>query len=235
LVDARPTMIKVEADGETYKSGETISLTLTLQYGDADEPQTVYTYEGSHVVMINWGGDSESPVYNRKATFADGVADGIEFEALEKGEVTLEVTIVSDEWGTVTGDLVISVEAGDPETLDAVKDGGNILITVKDKLGQVVDWFEPEQAEVQLRVKGEGSALAQSQAPPSAKPGDDGVAYVSFEKGRATIVMVGSTFADKLASDHEGSEGVTLIVKLVDCDLELETEIDWTIPTEGGV
>jgi hypothetical protein len=231
-------MIKVEADGETYKSGETISLTLTLQYGDEDEPQTVYTYEGSHVVMINWGGASGLQVYNRKATFANGVADGIEFEAWEKGEgeeeeVTLAVTIVSDEWESpVTGNLVISVEAGDPETLDAVKDDyDNILITVRDKLGQVVDWFEPEQAEVQLRVKGESIALAQSQAPPSAKPGVDGVAYVSFEKGRATIVMVGSGFADKLASEYEEEEDkvVDLIVELV--DYELETEIKWTIPT----
>jgi len=227
LVDARPTRIKVEADGETYKSGETISLTLTLQYGDEDEPQTVYTYEGSHVVMINWGGDSGLQVYNRKATFANGVADGIEFEAWEKGEeVTLAVTIDSDEWEPpVTGNLVISVEAGDPETLDAkVKDDGNILIAVKDKLGQVVDWFEPEQAKVQLRVKGEGSALAQSEAPSSAKPGLDGVAYVKFEGGSATIKMVGSAFADKLASEE-----VTLIVELVEYDLE--TEIEWTIPT----
>jgi hypothetical protein len=238
LVDAKPTKIKVEADRQTYKSGETISLTLTLQYGDEDEPQTVYTYEGSHVVMINWGGASGLQVYNRKATFANGVADGIEFEAWEKGEgeeeeVTLAVTIVSDEWESpVTGNLVISVEAGDPETLDAVKDDyDNILITVRDKLGQVVDWFEPEQAEVQLRVKGESIALAQSQAPPSAKPGVDGVAYVSFEKGRATIVMVGSGFADKLASEYEEEEDkvVDLIVELV--DYELETEIKWTIPT----
>jgi hypothetical protein len=241
LVDARPTMIKVEADGETYKSGETISLTLTLQYGDADEPQTVYTYEGSPVVMINWGDASGSQVYNRKATFADGVADGIEFEAWEKGEeVTLVVTIVSDEWGTVTGEVEISVEAGDPETLDAeVKDDGNILITVKDKLGQVVDWFEPEQAEVQLRVKpevDEGSALAQSEDPSSAKPGVDGVAYVRFVEGSATIEMVGSAFAEKLASEYQGEEDkvVTLIVELVDYDLE--TEIEWTITTgEPGV
>jgi hypothetical protein len=233
LVDAKPTRIKVEADGETYKSGETISLTLTLQYGDAAEPQTVYTYGGSHVVMINWGGDSESPVYNRKATFADGVADGIEFEAWKKGEVTLVVTIDSDEWGPVTGKVKISVEAGDPETLDAeVKDDDdNILITVKDKLGQVVDWFEPEQAKVQLRVK--SSALAQSEAAPSsAKPGVDGVAYVSFEKGRATIEMVGSAFAEELASEYQGEEDkvVTLIVELVDYDLK--TEIEWTITTE---
>ena len=98
-------------------------------------------------------------------------------------------------------------------------------------MGQVVDWFEPEQAEVQLRVKGESIALAQSQAPPSAKPGVDGVAYVSFEKGRATIVMVGSGFADKLASEYEEEEDkvVDLIVELV--DYELETEIKWTIPT----
>jgi hypothetical protein len=230
LVDAKPTRIKVEADGETHKSGETISLTLTLQYDVADEPQTVYTYEGSHVVMINWGSDSGSRVYNRKATFADGVADGIEFEALEKGEVTLEVTIVSDEWGTVTGEVEISVEAGDPETLDAVRDGNNIRITVKDKLGQVVDWFEPEQAEVQLRVKGEGSALAQSEAPSSAKPGVDGVAYVKFVEGSATIEMVGSDFADKLASEYGGRFGSwqTLIVELVDYDFE--TEIRWYIP-----
>ena len=242
LVDARPTRIKVEADGETYKSGETISLTLTLQYGDEDEPQTVYTYEGSHVVMINWGGDSGLQVYNRKATFANGVADGIEFEAWEKGEeVTLAVTIDSDEWEPpVTGNLVISVEAGDPETLDAeVKDDGNILITVKDKLGQVVDWFEPEQAEVQLRVKpevDEGSALAQSEDPSSAKPGVDGVAYVRFVEGSATIEMVGSAFAEKLASEYQGEEDkvVTLIVELVDYDLK--TEIEWTITTgEPGV
>ncbi|MGB4513651.1 MAG: hypothetical protein WBI99_07735 [Limnochordia bacterium] len=237
LVDARPTMIKVEADGETYKSGETISLTLTLQYGDADEPQTVYTYEGSPVVMINWGDASGSQVYNRKATFADGVADGIEFEAWEKGEeVTLVVTIVSDEWGTVTGEVEISVEAGDPETLDAeVKDDGNILITVKDKLGQVVDWFEPEQAEVQLRVEpevGESSVLAQSEAPPpSAKPGVDGVAYVKFVEGSATIEVVGSAFAKELASEFGDGEEVTLIVELV--DYGLETEIEWTITTEG--
>jgi len=231
LVDAKPTRIKVEADGQTYRSGETISLTLTLQYGDADEPQTVYTYEGSHVVMINWGGDSESPVYNRKATFADGVADGIEFEAWKKGEeVTLVVTIVSDEWGTVTGNLEISVEAGDPETLDAkVKDDGDILITVEDKLGQVVDWFEPEQAKVQLRVK--SSALAQSEAAPSsAKPGVDGVAYVKFVEGSATIEVVGSAFAKELASEFGDGEEVTLIVELV--DYGLETEIEWTITTE---
>jgi hypothetical protein len=234
LVDAKPTGIKVEADRQTYKSGETISLTLTLQYGDEHEPQTVYTYEGSPVVMIYWGDDSESPVYNRKATFADGVADGIEFEAWKKDEeeeeVTLAVTIDSDEWGPVTGKVKISVEAGDPETLDAeVKDDDdNILITVKDKLGQVVDWFEPEQAKVQLRVK--SSALAQSEAAPSsAKPGVDGVAYVSFEKGRATIEMVGSAFAEELASDFGEGQEVTLIVELVDyCDLE--TEILWTIP-----
>ncbi|MDI9463932.1 MAG: hypothetical protein QM393_00005, partial [Bacillota bacterium] len=227
LVDAKPTRIKVEADGETHKSGETISLTLTLQYDVADEPQTVYTYEGSPVVMINWGDASGSPVYNRKATFADGVADGIEFEAWEKGEVTLEVTIDSDEWGTVTGNLVISVEAGDPETLVAVRAGNNIRITVKDKLGQVVDWFEREQAEVQLRVKGEGSALAQSEAPSSAKPGVDGVAYVKFVEGSATIEMVGSDFADKLASEYGYGygRGVTLIVELVDYDLD--TEIRW--------
>jgi hypothetical protein len=242
LVDAKPTKIKVEADRQTYKSGETISLTLTLQYGDAAEPQTVYTYEGSHVVMINWGGASGSQVYNRKATFANGVADGIEFEALEKGEeekVTLAVTIVSDEWELAPGEVKISVEAGDPETLDAkVKDDDdNILITVKDKLGQVVDWFEPEQAKVKLRVEpevGESSVLAQSEAPPpSAKPGVDGVAYVSFEKGRATIVMVGSAFAKELASEFGDGEDVTLIVELVDWDLE--TEIEWTITTEEPV
>ena len=178
--------------------------------------------------MINWGDASGSQVYIRKATFADGVADGIEFEAWKKGEeVTLVVTIVSDEWGTVTGNLEISVEAGDPETLDAkVKDDGDILITVEDKLGQVVDWVEPEQAKVQLRVK--SSALAQSEAAPSsAKPGVDGVAYVSFEKGRATIVMVGSAFADKLASEY-GPNWRTLIVELVEYDLE--TEISWYIP-----
>jgi hypothetical protein len=233
LVDAKPTRIKVEADGETYKSGETISLTLTLQYGDAAEPQTVYTYGGSHVVMIKWGDAPGSQVYNRKATFADGVADGIEFEALKKGEVTLVVTIDSDEWGPVTGKVKISVEAGDPETLDAeVKDDDdNILITVKDKLGQVVDWFEPEQAKVQLRVK--SSALAQSEAAPSsAKPGLDGVAYVKFEGGSATIKMVGSAFADKLASEFEEGKEVTLIVELVDYDLE--TEIEWKITTEGS-
>ncbi|WP_461365533.1 hypothetical protein, partial [Candidatus Darwinibacter acetoxidans] len=127
-------------------------------------------------------------------------------------------------------------EAGDPETLDAVEDGGNIRITVKDKLGQVVDWFEPEQAEVQLRVKGESIALAQSQAPPSAKPDLDGVAYVKFVEGSATIEMVGSAFAEKLASEYQGEEDkvVTLIVELVDYDLE--TEIEWTITTgEPGV
>jgi hypothetical protein len=234
-VDVKPK-IKVEADRQTYKSGETISLTLTLQYDVADEPQTVYTYEGSHVVMINWDGASGSQVYNRKATFANGVADGIEFEALEKGEeVTLVVTIDSDEWGPVTGTVVISVEAGDPETLDAeVEDDGNILITVKDKLGQVVDRFESEQAEVQLGVKPKvpkGNAQVQSDVPSSAKPGVDGVAYVSFEKGRATIEMVGSAFAEELASDFGEGQEVTLIVKLVDGDLELETEIKWTIPT----
>jgi hypothetical protein len=231
LVDAKPTRIKVEADRQTYKSGETISLTLTLQYGDEDEPQTVYTYEGSHVVMINWGGESGLQVYNRKATFAGGVADGIEFEAWEKGEVTLAVTIVSDEWELVNEEVKISVEAGDPETLYAVKDDGNILITVKDKLGQVVDWFELEQAKVKLRVEpevGESSALAQSEAPPSAKPGLDGVAYVKFEGGSATIKMVGSAFADKLASEFEEGKEVTLIVELV--DYELETEIKWKIP-----
>jgi hypothetical protein len=240
VVDAEPTMIKVEADDRTYKSGETISLTLTLQYGDAAEPQTVYTYEGSPVVMINWGGESGLRVYNRKATFANGVADGIEFEAWKKGEqeeVTLAVTIDSDEWGPVTGSLVISVEAGDPETLHAVKDGDNIQITVRDKLGQVVDWFEPEQAEVQLRVKpkvDEGNAQAQSDVPPSAKPDVDGVAYVKFVEGSATIEMVGSGFADKLASEFGEGNEVTLIVELVDY-YDLETEIKWTITTGGGV
>ena len=197
----------------------------------------MYTYEGSPVVMIYWGDDSESPVYNRKATFADGVADGIEFEAWKKDEeeeeVTLAVTIVSDEWGSVPGEVKISVEAGDPETLDAVKDGRNIQIYVKDKMGQVVDRFEPEQAKVQLRVKpevGESSVLAQSEAPPpSAKPGVDGVAYVKFVKGSATIELVDSTYyKEKLALEYEEEEDkvVTLIVKLVDYDLE--TEIEWT-------
>jgi len=240
VVDAIPTKIKVEADDQTYKSGETISLTLTLQYDGADGPQTVYTYEGSHVVMINWGGDSGLQVYNRKATFANGVADGIEFEAWKKGEeeeeVTLAVTIVSDEWGTVTGNLEISVEAGDPETLDAVKHDGNILITVKDKLGQVVDWFEPEEAKVQLwGVKpevDEGNAQAQSDVPSSAKPDLEGVAYVKFVKGAATIEMVGSAFAKELASEFGDGEEVTLIVELVDYDLE--TEIEWKIQTEGS-
>src|SRR5690606_28810846 len=105
----------------------------------------------------------------------------------------------------------------------------NIGITVKDKLGQVVDWFEPEQAEVQLRVKGEGSALAQSEAPSSAKPGVNGVAYVKFVEGSATIEMVGSGFADKLALEYGEGKVVTLIVELVDDDLE--TEIEWTITT----
>ena len=140
------------------------------------------------------------------------------------------VTIDSDEWGTVTGEVKISVEAGAPETLDAeVKDDDdNILITVKDKLGKVVDWFEPEQAKVQLRVK--SSALAKSEAAhSSAKTGVDGVANVSFEKGRATIEMVGSAFAEELASDFGEGQEVTLIVELVDyCDLE--TEILGTIP-----
>jgi len=149
----------------------------------------------------------------------------------------LAVTIDSDEWESpVTGNLVISVEAGDPETLDAVKDDDdNILITVRDKLGQVVDWFELEQAEVQLRgVKpevDEGSAQAQSDVPSSAKPGVDGVAYVKFVEGSATIEVVGSAFAKDLASKFGDGEDVILIVKLVDGDLELETEIKWTIPT----
>ncbi len=75
-------------------------------------------------------------------------------------------------------------------------------------MGQVVDWFEPEQAEVQLRVKpevDEGSALAQSEDPSSAKPGVDGVAYVRFVEGSATIEMVGSAFAEKLASEYRSS------------------------------
>ncbi|WP_461366606.1 hypothetical protein, partial [Candidatus Darwinibacter acetoxidans] len=94
----------------------------------------------------------------------------------------------------------------------------------------------PEQAEVQLRVipkVDEGNAQAQSDVPPSAKPGVDGVAYVSFEKGRATIVMVGSAFAKELASEFGDGEDVTLIVELVDWDLE--TEIEWTITTEEPV
>ncbi|MGB4423693.1 MAG: hypothetical protein WBJ80_00550, partial [Limnochordia bacterium] len=78
----------------------------------------------------------------------------------------------------------------------------------------------------------------QSEDPSSAKPGVDGVAYVRFVEGSATIEMVGSAFAEKLASEYEEEEEeeeeedkvVTLIVELVDYDLK--TEIEWTITTE---
>ena len=44
----------------------------------------------------------------------------------------------------MSGNVKSCGEAGDPETFDAeVKDDGYILITVKDKLGLVVDWCEP--------------------------------------------------------------------------------------------
>ena len=44
--------------------------------------------------------------------------------------------------------------------------------------------------------------------------------------------MVGSAFAEKLASEYQGEEDrvVTLIVEPVDYDLR--TEIEWTITTE---
>jgi hypothetical protein len=232
LVDAEPTKIKVEADRQTYKSGETISLTLTLQYGDAKK--TVYTYNETSVVEVWFG--TEGPVYNRQVTFVDGVGT-LDVDAWKAAPtVTVTVTVKLKDVDLQGSSAPITVEPGDPEILDAVKDDRNILITVKDKLGQVVDRFEPEQAKVQLRVKGEGSALAQSQAPSSAKPDVDGVAYVSFEKGHATIELVDSVYYTEklLALEYEEEEDkvVTLIVELVEYDLE--TEIEWTRAIVSG-
>jgi hypothetical protein len=132
LVDAIPTMIKVEADRQTYKSGETISLTLTLQYGDA---KTVYTYNETSVVEVWFG--TEAPVYNRQVTFVDGVGT-LDVDAWKAASdpVTVTVTVKLKD-GDVQGSALITVEPGDPEILEATIVEGNIELTLQDKFDQL--------------------------------------------------------------------------------------------------
>ena len=150
-VDADPTDLKVEADAEEYKSGHPISLTLTLEYGEA---KTVYTYNETSVVEVRFGTE-EAPVYNRQVTFVDGVGT-LDVDAW-KAESTVTVTVkLKLKDVDLQGDATITVKPGDPEILEATIDDGNIELTLQDKFEQTVTWFEAENMEVQLAVKDEG-------------------------------------------------------------------------------
>ena len=224
LVDAKPTGIKVEADGQTYKSGETISLTLTLQYGDA---KTVYTYNETSVVEVGFG--TEAPVYNRQVTFVDGVGT-LDVDAWKAAStVTVKLKDVDLE-----GSASITVEPGDPEILEATIVDGNIGLTLQDKFEQTVTWFEAENMKVQLAVKDEGEEAVggSSTSVTGASPGWDGVAFVSFVKGKATIKFAGSVYQTWLHEEYDvETDGVVLIITLVVDEKNLTAEVDYKVPS----
>ncbi len=222
LVDAKPTKIKVEADRQTYKSGETISLTLTLQYGDA---KTVYTYNETSVVEVLFG--TEAPVYNRQVTFVDGVGT-LDVDAWKAAStVTVKLKDVDLE-----GSASITVKPGDPEILEATIVGGNIELTLQDKFEQTVTWFEAENMKVQLAVKDEGEEAVggSSTSVTGASPDWDGVAFVSFVEGKATIEFDGSVYQTRLHEKYGAkTDPVELIITLVVDEKNLTAEVDYSI------
>jgi len=226
VVDAEPTMIKVEADDRTYKSGETISLTLTLQYGDA---KTLYTYNETSVVEVRFGTE-EAPVYNRLVTFVDGVGT-LDVDAWKAAStVTVKLKDV-----VLEGSASITVEPGDPEILEATIVGSNdIELTLQDKFEQTVTWFEAENMKVQLAVKDEGEEAVggSSTSVTGASPDWDGVAFVSFVEGKATIEFDGSLYQTWLHEKYGAkTDPVKLIITLVVDEKKLTAEVDYKVPS----
>ncbi|MDI9459191.1 MAG: hypothetical protein QM373_05630, partial [Bacillota bacterium] len=221
-VDADPIKLKVEADAEEYKSGHPISLTLTLEYGDA---KTVYTYNETSVVEVWFG--TEAPVYNRQVTFVDGVGtlDVDAWKAASPVTVTVKLKDVD-----LQGFASITVEPGDPEILEATIDDGNIELTLQDKFEQTVTWFEAENMEVQLAAvkdEGEEAGGVSSTSVTGASPGLDGVAFVSFVEGKATIEFAGSVYQTWLHEEYDAGTDLELIITLVVDEKNLTAEVDY--------
>jgi hypothetical protein len=227
-VDADPTDLKVEADAEKYKSGHPISLTLTLEYGEA---KTVYTYNETSVVEV-WFSTSteEAPVYNRQVTFVDGVGT-LDVDAW-KAASTVTVTVKLKDVDLQGSSAPITVEPGDPEILEATIDeiSNDIELTLQDKFEQTVTWFEAENMKVQLAVKDEGEEAVggSSTSVTGASPGLDGVAFVSFVEGKATIEFAGSVYQTWLHEEYDvETDGVVLIITLVVDEKNLTAEVDY--------
>jgi hypothetical protein len=228
-VDADPTDLKVEADAEKYKSGHPISLTLTLEYGEA---KTVYTYNETSVVEV-WFSTEEAPVYNRQVTFVDGVGT-LDVDAWKAASdpVTVTVTVKLKD-RDVQGSASITVEPGDPEILEATIDesSNDIELTLQDKFEQTVTWFEAENMKVQLAVKDEGEEAVggSSTSVTGASPGLDGVAFVSFVEGKATIEFDGSIYQTWLHGEYGAGTDLKLIITLVVDEKNLTAEVGYEV------
>ena len=147
--------------------------------------------------------------------------------------VTVTVTVKLKD-GDVQGSALITVEPGDPEILEATIVEGNIELTLQDKFEQTVTWFEAENMEVQLAAvkdEGEEAGGVSSTSVTGASPGLDGVAFVSFVKGKATIEFDGSMYQTWLHGEYEAGTDLKLIITLVVDEKNLTAEVGYEVPS----
>ncbi|WP_461370247.1 hypothetical protein, partial [Candidatus Darwinibacter acetoxidans] len=149
-----------------------------------------------------------------------------------KAASTVTVTVKLKDVG-LQGSASITVEPGDPEILEATIVGGNIELTLQDKFEQTVTWFEAENMKVQLAVKDEGEEAVggSSTSVTGASPGWDGVAFVSFVEGKATIEFDGSVYQTRLHEEYDAETDLELIITLVVDEKNLTAEVGYKVPS----
>jgi hypothetical protein len=88
--------------------------------------------------------------------------------------------------------------------------------------------------EVQLAAvkdEGEEAGGVSSTSVTGASPGWDGVAFVSFVKGKATIKFAGSVYQTWLHEEYDAGTDLELIITLVVDEKNLTAEVDYKVPS----
>ena len=227
LVDADAEHLLVTTDAVEYQSGDTISVTVTLQYEADGKSRKVHTFNGLRrgQVLITDGSDAGyAEFYNREFEFVNGVATVlVTAREANKDELTVQVLLPDVSAQPSAADRQIKIKPGDPAWLEAswvkVAAGHDIELLLQDAWRQTLD-FTADRVKVEIRVypaKRTGLTSLSLDVPDR-----EGMAFVDFTDGVGVVKFAGSPLAEELKNLVESGEKLALVVGLSELDFWAE-------------
>ena len=208
----------VKTNAKEYKSGDEIQITVTLLY---NEDKVLTTENKTYPGVVTIGTD----IYNREFAFTNGVA----VVSVPARTAVADVTVSID-----VNDLhldskqEITIKAGDPQqlTIERNEDDMEVVLVVRDARGNEVEGYKG-QSKVELSL----TKITKAAISPASVnvPDEDGIAWVTFDKGRGVLDFTDSPFLNNLIDLEEGDYKLT--IKVVELNLSAEIEFS----TEEGL
>ncbi len=227
LVDADAEHLLVTTDAVEYQSGDTISVTVTLQYEADGKSRKVHTFNGLRrgQVLITDGSDAGyAEFYNREFEFVNGVATVlVTAREANKDELTVQVLLPDVSAQPSAADRQIKIKPGDPAWLEAswvnAVAGHDIELLLQDAWRQTLD-FTADRVKVEIRVyPAERTGLTSLSLD---VPDREGMAFVDFNEGVGVVKFAGSPLAEELKKLVESGEKLALVVGLSELDFWAE-------------